>query len=161
MPFYYDITRATTSNGSANTESSHLAGKTVANQETCGIYGAYATARSNTAGGASLRVKDNTGTVFSGGTATTPSPKNRRGNPAAQSTWVNDATAITPGTTLLTRIAVGFAQTGGMGGYVPPTQQAAVQMMPNSTNPIDVEVTSIAATASILFDLTLDIGEGI
>lgn len=161
MPFFYDITRATQTNGSANTETTHLAGKTVANQETVGIYGAYATARSNTAGGASLRLKDNTGTVFSGGTATTPNPKNRRGNPAAQSTWVNDATAITPGLTLLVRCAVGFAQTGGMGGYVPPTQQAAVQMMPNTTNPVDVEVTSIAATASINFDLTVDIGEGI
>ena len=161
MPFYYDITRATTTNGSGNTESSHIAGKTVTTQETVGIYGIYATGRSNTAGGASLRLKDNTGTVFSGGTATTPTAKNRRGNPAAQSTWVNDATAITPGATLLTRLAVGFAQTGGMGGYVPPTQQAAVQMMPGTTNPVDVEVTSIAATASIVFDLLLDIGEGV
>lgn len=161
MPFYYDIARATATNGTANTETSHLAGKTVASQETVGIYGIYATARSNTAGGASLRLKDNTGTVFSGGTATTPTAKNRRGNPAAQSTWVNDATAITPGTVLLTRLAVGFAQTGGMGGYVPPTQQAAVQMIAGTTNPVDVEVTSLAATSSINFDLLVDIGEGV
>lgn len=161
MPFFYDINRATTTNGTANTESNHLWGTTVANQETVGIFGAYATARSNTAGGATLRVKDNTGTVASGGTATTPSPKNRRGNPAAQSAWKNDATAITNGTTLVVRMSVGFAQTGGMGGYVPPLQQAAIQMMPNATNPVDVEVFSIAATSSIVFDLTLDIGEGI
>lgn len=161
MPFYYDINRATTTNGTANTESTHLAGKTVANQETVSIFGIYATARSNTAGGATLRLKDNTGTVFSGGTATTPTAKNRRGNPAAQSTWVNDATAITVGTTLLVRLSVGFAQTGGMGGYVPPVQGAAVQLMPNTTNPVDVEVTSIAATSSIVFDATVDVGEGI
>lgn len=161
MPFFYDVSRATTSNASANTETTHIAGKTVANQETVSIFGLYGASRFATAGGGQLRLKDNTGTVFSGGTATTPTPKNRRGNPAAQSTWVNDAAAITPGTTLLTRMTVGFAQTGGMGGYVPPQQQAAVQMMPNTTNPIDVEVTSNMATASVPFDLTLDIGEGI
>lgn len=161
MPFYYDINRATSTNASANTESTHLWGTTVANQETVGIYGIYATARSNTAGGASLRLKDNTGTVASLGTSTTPTPKNRRGNPAAQSLWKNDASAITIGTTLVVRLAVGFAQTGGMGGYVPPVQQAAVQMMPNATNPVDVEITSIAATNTINFDLSVDIGEGV
>ena len=161
MPFFYDINRATTSNGSANTETTHLAGKTVANQETVSIFGLYGASRFATAGGGQLRLKHNTSTVFSGGTATTPSPKNLRGNPAAQSTWVNDAAAITPGATLITRLTVGFAQTGGMGGYVPAQQQAAVQMMPNGANPVDVEVTSNMATASVPFDVTLDIGEGI
>jgi hypothetical protein len=161
MPFFYDVNRPTTTNGTANTETTHLWALTVANQETLGIYGIYATARSNTAGGASFRAKHNTGTVASGGTATTPSPKNLRGNPAAQSTWKNDATTITPGTTLVTRISAGFAQTGGMGGYVPPLQQAAIQAMANGANPIDLEFTSIAATASIAFDATVDIGEGI
>ena len=161
MPFFYDISRATTSNGSANTESSHLWGTTVANQETVTIFGLYGASRFATAGGGQLRLKDNTGTIASGGTATTPTPKNRRGNPAAQSTWKNDATAITPGTTLLTRMTVGLAQTGGMGGYVPPQQDAAVQMMPNGANPVDVEVTSLFATASVTFDMTLDIGEGV
>lgn len=161
MPFFYDVSRATTSNGSANTETTHLWGTTVANQETVSIFGLYGAARFATAGGGQLRLKDNTGTVASGGTATTPTPKNRRGNPAAQSSWKNDATAITPGATLLTRMTVGFAQTGGMGGYVPPQQNAAVQMMPNGANPIDVEVTSNMATASVTFDMTLDIGEGV
>lgn len=161
MPFFYDINRATATNGSANTETTHLWGQTVANQETASIWGIYATARSNTAGGASLRAKHNTGTVASGGTATTPSPKNLRGNSAAQSAWKNDATAITAGGTLVQRLSVGFAQTGGMGGYVPPLAQAAIQMMPNGANPVDVEITSIAATSSINFDLTADIGEGI
>ena len=114
-----------------------------------------------TAGGAQLRFKDNTGTVASGGTAQTPIPKNRRGNPAAQSAWKNDATAITPGGTLLVRGMVGFAQTGGMGGYVPIVPTAAIQMMPNATNPVDVEITSLAATASVPFDLQVEIGEGI
>ena len=161
MPFFYDINRATTSNGSANTETSHLWGQTVANQETTAIYGVYGASRFATAGGGQLRVKDNTGTVASGGTATTPTPKNRRGNPAAQSAWKNDATAITAGGTLIVRLSVGFAQTGGMGGYVPIVPGAAIQLMPNATNPVDVEITSDMATASVTFDLTVDIGEGI
>lgn len=161
MPFFYDIERSTTSNGSANTESSHLWGTTVANQETVSIVGLYAGARFATAGGAQLRLKDNTGTVASGGTAQVPIPKNRRGSPAAQSTWANDATTVTAGTTLKIRLSVGFAQTGGMGGYVPIVPTAAIQMMANATNPVDVEVTSLAASASVPFDMTLDIGEGV
>lgn len=163
MPFFYDITRATTSNGSANTETSHLWGTTVANQETLAIYGVFAASRFATAGGGQLRVKTNTtgGTVASGGTATTPTPKNARGSVAAQSSWKNDATAITPGTTLVVRCSVGFAQTGGMGGYIPIVPSAAIQMMPNATNPVDIEFTSDMAAASVTFELTVDIGEGI
>lgn len=161
MPFFYDVSRATTSNGAAGTETTHLWGQTVANQETCGIYGIFAASRFGTAGGGQLRVKDNTGTAASGGTATTPTPKNRRGNPVAQSAWKNDASAIVAGGTLLTRLTVGFAQTGGMGGYVPIVPGAAIQMMANGANPVDVEVTSNMASSSVTFDLTVDIGEGI
>ena len=113
------------------------------------------------AGGAQLRLKSNTGSTATGGTGQTPTPKNLRGNPSAQSIWANDGATITNGTTLTTRLSVGFAQTGGMGGYVPIVPTAAIQMMPNATNPIDVEVTSDAATASVTFDATIDIGEGI
>jgi len=161
LPFFYDLNRAETTNGSANTVSTHFWGKTAANQETVGIYGLYAASRFATAGGAQLRLSHNTGTTASGGTAQTPAPKNLRGNPAAQSSWSNDGAAITAGTTLITRLSVGFAQTGGMGGYVPIVPTAAVQMMPNATNPVDVEITSDASTASVTFDLTIDIGEGI
>lgn len=160
-PFFYDLNRAETSNVSANAESTHFWGKTAANQETCGIYGLYAASRFATAGGAQLRLKSNTGSTATGGTGQTPTPKNLRGNPAAQSIWANDGATITNGTTLTTRLSVGFAQTGGMGGYVPIVPTAAIQMMPNATNPVDVEVTSDAATASVTFDLTIDIGEGI
>ena len=68
---------------------------------------------------------------------------------------------MTASSSASTRMTVGFAQTGGMGGYVPIVPTAAIQMMPNATNPVDVEVTSDAATASVTFDLTIDIGEGI
>ena len=161
MPFYYDLNRITATAASGGTEASHLAGKTVANQETVGISGLYVSGRGGTAGGATVRLKHNTGTVFSGGTAQTPAPRNLRGAPAAQSTWVNDATAITAGTTLVQRLSIGFAQTGGMGGWVATEPTAKVQMMPNTTNPVDVEITSIANGATLPIEITAEFGEGV
>lgn len=161
MPFYYDLNYAMTTSSSAGTEVSQLWGVTVANQETVGIVGIYPNSRFATAGGAQVRMKHNTGTIASGGTAQTPAPKNLRGNPAAQSTWKNAGTTITPGTTLVTRMSVGFAQTGGQGGYVPITPADAVQLMPNGANPINVEFTALAASASVTGDLNVEISEGI
>lgn len=158
MPFY-DVNRATSTNGTTLTTSTHLWGTTVANQETTSIMGVFATARSSSAGGATLNILTNTGTVASGGTANTPGIKNSR-LPAAQSAWKDDTSAITPGTTLKTRMSIGFAQTGGMGGYVPIVPGDAIQMMPNATNPVDVEFTSIAVGTSIPFTLSLDFQEG-
>lgn len=160
MPFY-ELKRQTVTNGSAGTESTHMAGKTVANQETVQLVGWYAAARAGNAGGNILRVKDNTGTVFSGGTAQTPIAKNRRAAPAAQSSWVDDTTAITAGTVLLQRGFCGFAATGGQGGFTPIVPGAAIMMMPNATNPVDVEFTSIASQVSVNFDMGLEIAEGV
>ncbi len=161
MPFFYDLNRSITTNGSAGTENTHLWGTTVANQETVSISGLYIAARFGTAGGAQIRLKSNTGAVASGGTSQTPTPRNQRGSPAAQSAWKNDATAITPGATLTTRMTVGFAQTGGMGAWVATEQAAKFQMMPNAANPVDVEITSIANAASVNADLSLEFAEGI
>lgn len=155
------MNRTTSTNGSATVLSTHFWGKTVANQETLGIYGLYAAARLTTAGGAQLRIAHNTGVTAAGGTSQTAQPKNLRGSVAAQSSWFSDNASITAGTTLLQRLTIGFAQTGGMGGYVPIVPTAAIQMMPNATNPVDVEIQSVASTATVLFDLTIDLGEGI
>jgi hypothetical protein len=161
LPFYYDVNRITATAASGGTEASHLAMKTAANQETVGISGLYVSGRGGTAGGATVRLKHNTGTVYSGGTAQTPAPRNLRGAPAAQLVVANDATAITAGTTLVQRLSIGFAQTGGMGGWVATEPTAKVQMMPNTTNPVDVEVTSIANGATLPIEITLEFGEGV
>lgn len=160
MPFYYDVARSVTSNASANTTSTHLWVKTAANQETANIKGIYAASRFGTAGGAQLRLMANTGTTASGGTGQTPAARNLRGNPAAQTVWANDATAITPGGTLVQRLSIGFAQTGGMGGWVALEPSAGFQMMPNATNPVDYEFVSDATSASVTFDLTVEFSEG-
>jgi hypothetical protein len=160
MPVFYDVNRAFTSSGSAGTEVTHLWGKTAANQETAGIVGVYCAARFATAGGGQINVKTNTGTTASGGTGTTPNPKNMR-LPAASMTWNNDATTITAGATLVVRLTVGFAQTGGMGGWVPIVPSDAIQMMPNATNPVDIEITSNCSVASVTATTTVEFGEGI
>lgn len=161
MPFYYDINRITATAASGGTEANHIGIKTIANQETVGISGLYVSGRGGTAGGATVRLKHNTGTVYAGGTATTPSPRNLRGAVAAQASAVQDNASITPGTTLVQRISIGFAQTGGMGGWVATEPTAKVQMMPNTTNPVDVEVTSMANGATLPIELTMEFGEGV
>jgi hypothetical protein len=161
MPFY-DLMRPTNTSGTPLTEVTHLAGKSVATAETFTLSGLYACARFGTAGGGTVRIKTNTagGTVFSGGTATVPTPKNPR-SPAAQTTWVNDVTTITPGTTLLERIFAGFAQTGGQGGYVPIVLGAGIVLLSGATpNPVDIELTSLAAGATVPIDTGIEGVEG-
>lgn len=162
MP-WYDLKRSTVTNAAAGSESTHMAGKALAPCETVSVMNMYAAARMGNAGGNILRLKTNTagGTVFSGGTAQVPTPKNPR-MPAAQSTWVDDTSAITIGTTLLLRGMAGFAATGGQGGLVPLVPGDAVKMVAGAaaSNPVDIELTSIASQVSVNFDMSLDILEG-
>jgi hypothetical protein len=161
LPLFYDVNYASTTNSSAGTETTQLWVKTAAEQETLSLVGCYGSCRGGTAGGASIRIKHNTGTTASGGTAQTPAAKNLRYAVAAQSIWANGGTAITPGATLVTRMSIGVAQTGGMGGYIPITPQEAIQMQPNATNPVDLEFTNIANGSSVAMDMTAEFGEGV
>ena len=87
------------------------------------------------AGGLALAAAMTVGDGATGPTdAQTPAPRNLRGSVAAQVAVKNDATAITAGTTLVQRVAIGFAQTGGMGGWVATEPTAKVQMMPNGAS---------------------------
>ncbi len=161
MPVYYDLNQRFTSNGSGGTENTMLFGKTVANQETVSVVGLYLASLFGTAGGGQSRIKFNTGTSALGGSIQIAQPRNMRGFVAAQSIWANGTVTITAGTVLQTRMTVGFAQTGGMGGWIPITPQDAMQLMPNATNPVDVEITNIASSVSVTADMTLEIGEGV
>src|SRR5260370_31406514 len=133
MPYFYDMNFVATQSA-AGTPQNQLAGKQVAAGATVGLYGLMAAARSLTAGGGTLQTLTNTagGTVFSGGTAQTPTPKNARA-PAAQSTWVNGGVAIVSGTTRLVGNSAGFAQTGGTCGPQPNMPQTAHQMACRTT----------------------------
>lgn len=160
MPFYDVGGNTFSTNGTPLTENQLIWGKTAANQEVLSILGLYISGRLAAAGGGQMRMKTNTGTTASGGTANTPNARNARADPAAQSSWADVTSAITAGTTLKVRDTVGFAATGGQAGITPVSPGDALRMMPNATNPIDVEFTTIAGVASIPFEYQIHFAEG-
>ena len=163
MPMYYTVIKtpgtpgtAITSNGSANTLSTHFKGITIANQPMLRIIGLYGSARFGTAGGGTLYVV-RPGAAGSGGTATTPEKKNPAYS-AASSTWVDDTSAITAGTTPKSQITVGVAQTGGQGGWVALEVDHAIALPPAAAS-TGLEVASKFNAASVTFDAHIDIQE--
>lgn len=158
MPFYYDLERDCTSNGSANTDSTHLWVATASQQATLFINQLTGSCRFGTAGGAQLFLKTGSGTTASGGTTQTAKPKNPN-SPAAASVWKNDATAITANTTLTTRVTVGLAQTGGMGGWIAPEPDAAIQLLANGGTNGNAEFHSECNAASVPMSITVDFYE--
>lgn len=165
MPYYYSITRTPgtpgtllTANGTPNTLSTHFRLATVANQQIARIMGLFANARFNTAGGGLLMLI-RPGTIGSGGTANTPASKKGTLYRAADTTAFDDATAITPGATPILQQTVGFAQTGGQGGWVALENDDAFAMAPNAGANGQLEVGSKCATASVTFDALIDLKE--
>ena len=125
-----------------------------------GLYAVYFAPFGTAATGAAVgRVKTNAGPTAAGGTATTPRARSLLA-PAAQSVWKSDASVITAGAALTTRISIGFAQAGGMGAWSPRHVSAKVQMMGNAASPVDIEFTSIASATSVPFDMTVEFSEG-
>jgi hypothetical protein len=159
MPYYYKVNRQATTNGSGATESQHLRAATVANQALARIMAIYLAARSGTAGGILARVKQ-FATIGSGGTATTPSKSNALDR-AADTTWFNDATALTPGTsTNSPGTSVGAPQTGGQGGWMPPEADGAYTLQPNGAGNGNFELYSIANGTSVPVDVGAEFKEG-
>lgn len=158
-PFYFDVTREASTNGTTQTLSTHLRGVTVANQETVTIVGMYGVGRHSTAGGGYI-LGIRPGAAGSGGTAQTPGKSNPN-SPAAQSTWTNDATAITPGATPVTQIIAGIAQTGGQGGWVALEKDMGQKMLPGAVATTShFEVGSKAVSISVPIVVQLDFCEG-
>lgn len=159
MPFYYDTHRETTTNGSGSTESQHLRFQSAANQESARIVALYGSCIFGTAGGAKLRIKT-ASSIGSGGTSQTPAKRNPN-NPAAGLTAFNDATALTAGTgTVTERLAIGMAQTGGMGAWVALEPSAGISLLPNGGANGNAEVWSEANAASVPIDITVEHAEG-
>lgn len=157
MPFYYDVNRLHTTNGTANTLSTLLRFLTVANQKMARIFGLSGACRFGTAGGAVLRLI-RAGAAGSGGTSQTPAEANPD-TPAADTTVFNDATAITPGTSPVTQLTVGVAQTGGHGGWVALETDMAKAMKPNGGANGNIEIGSLANAASVTMEATVDFQE--
>lgn len=158
MPFYFDANRITTTNGTTQTESTHMAILTVANQNTAQIRALYGSMRFGTAGGGALRLYTGA-SAASGGTALTPNKRHPDG-PAASTGVVDDNSAITPGGTLKLRQSVGLSQTGGLGGWIALESADAVTLKPNGGANGNAEVKSIANGVSVPVDIGVCITEG-
>jgi hypothetical protein len=154
---YYDLKKAITTSGSAGTLVTHFRLLTVANQMMARLMGLYGAARFGTAGGAQLRVIT-AGTAGTGGTAQTPTKRNPNFR-AADTTAFDDTTAITAGATPVTRLTVGVAQTGGMGGWVALEIDHAIALLANGGANGNLEIGSVANAASVLADVTGELQE--
>ena len=160
MPFYYDLARSVTTHSLTLTELTHFFGRTITNQQVAAICALFPAAQLATAGGGAARIKTNTGSIATGGGGQTPAPKNLLSR-AADSVWNANSSSITPGSVLTLRMSVGFAQAGGPGGWIAYEPENRFQLQPGGTNPVDVEVTSVAVGTSVPLDLTVDLAEGL
>ena len=154
--YYFALNiQAAVTNGTGNTETDMIRLLTVANQQVAYISevlgGAY---NFTTVGGLSLRLRAFT-TPSTSGSSATPTKRNQN-NPTAQTTAF---TLPTPGSTALNHMSVGLSQTGGMGGWQALEPDATIQLLPNGGANGNLDLFSIATTASVPFDYTLSFRE--
>lgn len=148
-----------TSNGSGSTEKQHLLFLTASQQESARIKAVSGCAVFGTAGGAKLRAKQ-ASVAGSGGGAQTVSKKNSR-SPSAGLVATNSGSAFTAGTgTVVQRLAIGLAQTGGQGGWAALEADDAITLQPNGGAAGNLELWSIANAASVPLDLQVEHSEG-
>ena len=151
MPFYYDISVGQTSNATVNTENQAARLLTIANQTPASVMGLYMACRMASAGGAEMRLKT-AATAGTAGTGVTPA-KRHPNAPAASTTAF---TAHTAGGTLTTRLVIGAAATGGLGGWVALNDDHGFTLLPNAGANGNCELTNISALASTLIEWTLE-----
>jgi hypothetical protein len=163
---YYGFSRSATTNGTGNTCSAHVRLLTVANQQVCSVVQLMASVRnSTTAGSGFLQIRKYTvGPTSVGGTALAATPQNPT-SAAAATTPFSDATAFTSfpnsADTALTRIgSIGFAQTGGQGGWVALERDNAWALLPNAGANGNLELASFSATASQALEVSGQFLEG-
>ena len=156
MPMYYDVSqRAITAGTSETVQINFLTGTS---KPTCSITGVFANSVGSTAGGCVF-----TGSTFatagtSSGTAVTPGKRNP--NNAAAQVVANVAAITTTGSSTRTvRIVVGFAQTGGQGGWVAVTPDTALQLVAGGGTNGYAEFASLANAASQTYNYTIEFYE--
>ena len=164
MPFYYVTRRSATTNGSGNTCSNHFRLLTIANQQNAYVVQIMAAVRnSTTAGSGFLEIVKQAagGANLTGATAYTPPPMNPGYTPAAQTTAAHDSAAFTGYSATRTSLgAVGFAQTGGHGGWVSLERDNAYVLNPNAGANGNLELDSFTATASQALEVSTQFLEG-
>ena len=159
MPFYYDVTRSATTNGTGNTCSTHLRLLTVANQMLATIVQIMAAFRNSTTAGSGFLSIARLAAAGAGGTSLTPAPANPLSR-AADTTAFTDATAITSGAATTRRFGIGLAQTGGQGGWVALERDNGEALAPNGGANGNLQLDSFTATASQLLEVSGQFIEG-
>lgn len=158
IPFYYDFNKACTTNGSANTLSTHFRFATVANQLAARLMKLMGAGRSTTAGGGQLRLI-RAGTIGSGGTSYTLA-KAAPDNPVASTTAFDDNSAITPGASPKTHFSVGWAQQGGTGLWMASEVDEGKMMKPNGAADGNLEVATVTTGTGVAIDISGAVREG-
>ena len=164
MPMYLDFSRACTTNGTTQTLTTHFRMLTVASQNMARIAQLYAAPRGSAAGGGSIRITT-AATAGTGGSAVTLSkadPVTYAGTPATTVFADTSAggSAITAGGTPSIRRYVGFAQTGGQGGWVAGEQDDCIALASGGGANGNAEIGSMAIGTSQLVDVTCVFFEG-
>jgi hypothetical protein len=162
VPYYYGFTRPATTNGTGNTCSEHVRLLTVANQANCAVVQLMASIRnSTTAGSGFLSIaKYSTAPTSVGGAALAATAQNPS-SPAAATTPFSDSSAFTSYPATLTRVgSIGFAQTGGQGGWVALERDNAWTLLPNAGANGNLGLDSFTATASQALEISGQFLEG-
>ena len=160
MPAYYSFNRAATTAGSANTCANHIRLLTIANQQNCAVVQLMAAVRnSTTAGSGILSVANYAQSSSAGGSALTPVEMNPKGS-AAETTVFSDATAFTSFPAVTRLFSIGYAQTGGQGGWVALERDNAVILNPNAGAAGNLSLESFTATASQALEVSGQFLEG-
>lgn len=161
MPMYYDLSSSFTGSGAGVTSTQDhyriVTNATVPAQ----IKGLYAAARMSTAGGGFAILWHGTATTSAGGTTITARPRNAAFASAVSCTLTTLGCASAQATANK-RVTVGFAQTGGMGGWVAIEPDAAVICSAGAGGVANAyaQVASFCNLASVSMDLTVEFSEG-
>jgi hypothetical protein len=133
---------------------------TVANQQNCAVVQIMASIRnSTTAGSGFLSVATLAATGTAGGAAYTPNEQNPKGA-AAETTVFVDSSAFTSMPAVTRLWAIGFAQTGGQGGWVALERDNALTLNPNGGAAGNLSLESFTATASQALEVSTQFLEG-
>lgn len=159
MPHYYSVTRSATTNGTGNTCSSHVYLLTIANQQNAAVAQIMASIRNSTTAGSGYLSVNRASISPTLGGANTPTELNPFGT-AAQTTAFDDSSAIGTGGTTARQFSIGFAQTGGQGGWVALERDNAVTLNANGGVAGNVKLDSFTATASQSLEVSLQFLEG-
>jgi hypothetical protein len=158
MPLVFTSSLATPGtsacSGTPNTETGAISLKTASQGRNIGFQAAYVVGRGaglTAISGIVFRVMTAT-TASTGGTSTTPSPKDVIGYTAATAVAVTGQTISSTGRKNHVVFGCGAA---GPGGWVAPNPDSVVVITPNATAP-SVDLVAASATASLTYEFSVE-----